>query len=117
VAGTIKTVKQYRVLDDPDWTTHDAFHLWNYIELTVGIIAASSPSLKPLFHWALQTVSTVSSSGKSKGSAVHSGSAGAPSLDFQNMGLDNQGIQMQSNNGEEKAQGGSRRPDSIQATS
>ncbi|KAF2440194.1 hypothetical protein P171DRAFT_369181, partial [Karstenula rhodostoma CBS 690.94] len=63
-AAIVKVAKQYTVLDDLDWTAHDSFNVWNYIELTVGIIAASLPALKPLFHWALYTVSAFSSSGR-----------------------------------------------------
>ncbi|OAG02010.1 uncharacterized protein CC84DRAFT_1046309, partial [Paraphaeosphaeria sporulosa] len=58
-AAIVKAAQQYTVLDDPDWTVHDSFNVWNYIELTVGIIAASLPALKPLFHWALNTVSAL----------------------------------------------------------
>jgi hypothetical protein len=50
-AGIIKAVQQWHVLTDPDWTVDDSFNVWNYIEFTIGIIAASLPSLKPLFNW------------------------------------------------------------------
>jgi hypothetical protein len=34
-----------------DWTVNNTFFVWNYLEFTIGIIAASLPSLKPLFTW------------------------------------------------------------------
>jgi hypothetical protein len=48
-AAIIKAIQQWHVLEDPDWTVEDSFNIWNYIELTIGIIAASLPPLKPLF--------------------------------------------------------------------
>ncbi|KAF1846117.1 uncharacterized protein K460DRAFT_239927, partial [Cucurbitaria berberidis CBS 394.84] len=53
VAAIIKAVKQWTVLTEPDWTVKDSFNVWNYIEFTVGIIAASLPTIKPLFNWFL----------------------------------------------------------------
>ncbi|OAP64509.1 hypothetical protein AYL99_00481 [Fonsecaea erecta] len=49
VSSIIKTVKQAHALADPDWTYHDAFFMWNNIEFNIGILAASLPSLRPLF--------------------------------------------------------------------
>ena len=49
VASIIKTVAQAHVLGDPDWTFHDTFFMWNNIEFNIGILAASLPSLRPLF--------------------------------------------------------------------
>ncbi|OAG36316.1 hypothetical protein AYO21_09481 [Fonsecaea monophora] len=48
-SSIIKTVKQAHALEDPDWTFHDSFFMWNNIEFNIGILAASLPSLRPLF--------------------------------------------------------------------
>ena len=34
---------------------HDSFSVWFMIEVSVGITAASLPTLKPLFNWALES--------------------------------------------------------------
>ncbi|KAK8240245.1 phosphatidylserine decarboxylase [Phyllosticta capitalensis] len=62
-AAIVKAVSQWKVLTETDWTVHDSFNVWNDIELNTGIIAASLPSLKPLFNWALQTARAITSSG------------------------------------------------------
>ncbi|KIW88074.1 uncharacterized protein Z519_11184 [Cladophialophora bantiana CBS 173.52] len=49
ISSIIKTVKQAHALADPDWTYHDSFFMWNNIEFNIGILAASLPSLRPLF--------------------------------------------------------------------
>ncbi|KXT12387.1 hypothetical protein AC579_1709 [Pseudocercospora musae] len=48
-AGIVKAVKQAKFFDEADPLWHNAFNVWNQIELCVGILAASLPSLKPLF--------------------------------------------------------------------
>lgn len=68
-AATVKAVLQFNVLNDLDWTVHNSFNVWNYIELTVGIIAASLPTLKPLFNWFLEAARAITSGSRSK----HSG--------------------------------------------
>lgn len=68
-AAIIKAVQQFHVLQDADWTVHDSFNIWNYIELTIGIIAASLPSLKPLFISFLESARAITSGGRTKGSA------------------------------------------------
>ncbi|KAL1596353.1 hypothetical protein SLS60_008999 [Paraconiothyrium brasiliense] len=84
-AGIVKAAQQYTVVDDPDWSVNDSFNVWNYIELTIGIVAASLPALKPLFNWALQTVSAISSGGRTKGTGRPSAYTGAHSLGYHNM--------------------------------
>ena len=74
-ASIIKTIQQYNVLTTPDWTVHDSFNVWSYIELTIGIIAASLPCLKPLFNWLLETARAFSSFGRSSGGTEYKGSA------------------------------------------
>ncbi|KAF2186463.1 hypothetical protein K469DRAFT_630246 [Zopfia rhizophila CBS 207.26] len=75
-AAIIKAVLQWNVLTDLDWTVHDAFNVWNYIEFTIGIIAASLPALKPLFNWFLETARAISSGGRSKVSYKRGSSLG-----------------------------------------
>ncbi|EXJ87532.1 hypothetical protein A1O3_04492 [Capronia epimyces CBS 606.96] len=63
VASIIKAVKQAGALKDPDWTFHDSFFMWNNIEFHVGILAASLPSLRPLFVKILGATQRLTSSG------------------------------------------------------
>jgi hypothetical protein len=82
VAAIIKAIQQFNVMNEPDWTVHDSFNVWNYIELTVGIMAASLPSLKPLFISLLEKTRAVTSRGRTKGSYSPSGYKGAGSLGY-----------------------------------
>ncbi|KAK7513601.1 phosphatidylserine decarboxylase [Phyllosticta citriasiana] len=70
-AAIVKAVSQWKVLEESDWTVHDSFNVWNDIELNTGIIAASLPSLKPLFNWALQTARAITSSGGRTNNGPH----------------------------------------------
>ncbi|KAJ4992441.1 hypothetical protein SVAN01_02150 [Stagonosporopsis vannaccii] len=53
IAAIVKSEIQKTVFKDPDPFVHDRFTLWRFIELDIGIIAASLPALKPLFSWCL----------------------------------------------------------------
>jgi len=53
-ASIVKTVIQARVLSNPDSTRNDFYFIWNSIELYLGILAASLPSLRPLFRSILE---------------------------------------------------------------
>lgn len=70
----IKAVKQWHVLSELDWTVSDSFNVWNYIEFTVGIVAASLPTLKPIFNWFLETARTFTTGGRSRGGSYKAGS-------------------------------------------
>ena len=50
VAGIIRQLSssQFGV---PEPYIYDSYSIWNFIELDMGIIAASLPALKPLFSW------------------------------------------------------------------
>ena len=50
----MKTVIQVHVLANPDSTRSDSYFVWNSIELYIGILAASLPSLRPLFRSILE---------------------------------------------------------------
>ncbi|EHY57271.1 hypothetical protein ABEF92_006049 [Exophiala dermatitidis] len=62
-ASIVKTVYQATALKEPDWTYHDSFFMWNFLELTIGIVAASLPSLRPLFVRLLGATQRLTSSG------------------------------------------------------
>jgi hypothetical protein len=62
IASIVKTVKQATALADPDWVFHDEFFMWNNIEFCIGILAASLPSLRPLFSKLLGATSRFTSS-------------------------------------------------------
>ncbi|KAF2748441.1 hypothetical protein M011DRAFT_400844 [Sporormia fimetaria CBS 119925] len=82
-AGIVKAALQYNVMKDPDFTVENAFNNWAYIEFTVGIIAASLPSLKPLFVKVLDATRAFTSAGRSKGTGYNaSGYKGAGSLGY-----------------------------------
>jgi hypothetical protein len=49
VAGIMKSTYNKTILTDPRRFIHDWYSMWNFIELDVGIVAASLPALKPLY--------------------------------------------------------------------
>ncbi|KAI9712651.1 MAG: hypothetical protein M1820_001272 [Bogoriella megaspora] len=53
-ASLVKTVLQFNVFKNADWTVHDSFAVWFDVEVNVGIIAASLPTLKPLLKTILE---------------------------------------------------------------
>jgi len=57
-AGIVKAHLQAQYAKNPDVMWTDSFNLWNMLELCLGIIAATLPSLKPLFTRILQTTKT-----------------------------------------------------------
>ncbi|KAF2215551.1 hypothetical protein CERZMDRAFT_34355 [Cercospora zeae-maydis SCOH1-5] len=54
-AGIVKAVKQSQWFGEADPFWHDSFNVWNMIELSIGITAASLPALRPLFATILAT--------------------------------------------------------------
>ncbi|KAF2036233.1 hypothetical protein EK21DRAFT_106337 [Setomelanomma holmii] len=48
VAGIMKATYNKTILTDIRRFIHDRYSMWNFIELDIGIIAASPPALKPL---------------------------------------------------------------------
>jgi len=114
-AAIVKAVLQWSVLEDPDWTVHDSFNVWNYIELSIGIIAASLPSLKPLFNWALNTARAITSGGRTR--ATGTAYKGPNSLGYHDMGdqSNSRSIHMQSLKSRgDSTTGETRRPYSVQ---
>lgn len=63
-AGIVKAIKQHQFFDESDPLWHDDFNVWNMIELCVGIMAASLPTLRPLFAKILETTKTALSSSR-----------------------------------------------------
>jgi len=55
IASIIKLSIQINILSTPDQTRNDSYNIWNSVELSVGIIAACLPSLRPLFKNLLET--------------------------------------------------------------
>lgn len=55
--------KSSLLLTQHPFCRHNSFNVWNYIELNIGIVAASLPALKPLFSWFLDTARAITSSG------------------------------------------------------
>jgi hypothetical protein len=66
VAGIIRQLSssQFGV---PEPYIYDTYSIWNFIELDMGIIAASLPALKPLFSWFRDTARGLSGKPKSSG--------------------------------------------------
>ncbi len=61
ISSIIKTVKQATAFDDPDFTFHDSFFMWNNIEFCIGILAATLPALRPIFAKVLGATSRFTS--------------------------------------------------------
>ncbi|KAK3117613.1 hypothetical protein LTR53_000841 [Teratosphaeriaceae sp. CCFEE 6253] len=57
-AGIIKANLQTKFIMAPDGYFKDSFNVWNMLELCLGIIAGSLPSLKPLFANLLASTKT-----------------------------------------------------------
>ncbi|KAF2138346.1 uncharacterized protein K452DRAFT_311699 [Aplosporella prunicola CBS 121167] len=70
-AAIVKAVMQFTVINEPDWTVHDSFNVWNSIELNVGIMAASLPALKPLFSWFFDAARAMTTSNGQPGTTKH----------------------------------------------
>ncbi|RDW58690.1 hypothetical protein BP6252_13166 [Coleophoma cylindrospora] len=51
----VKTVLQFHFYSNTDFTFTDSYFIWNNIELSVGIIGASLPALRPLFASLLES--------------------------------------------------------------
>lgn len=67
IAGIIKARLQVTVLQTPDSAFHNSFQIWYMLELCLGILAASLPTLKPLFAAVLDgTCSRVGTNSRSR---------------------------------------------------
>lgn len=66
VAGIIKqtNANQFR---DPEPYIKDTYTIWNFLELWIGIIAASLPALKPLFSWFYDTARGITKGSRGTG--------------------------------------------------
>ncbi|KAH7406684.1 hypothetical protein DE146DRAFT_399776 [Phaeosphaeria sp. MPI-PUGE-AT-0046c] len=65
-AAIVKTVYQWRIFDDLDWSVYDSFNVWGFVEFSIGIIAACLPTLKPLFRGLLDTARAYTSGTRSR---------------------------------------------------
>lgn len=102
-AAIVKAALQYRILEDPDWSVHDSFMIWNYIELTIGIVAASLPALRPLFNWALNTAKALSSEGRTRMTGRGTTSFGYRTMASRSNSHSNESIKMHSMHGKDTA--------------
>jgi len=59
IAGIMKATLQTKFIEAPDGYFKDSFNVWNVIELCLGIIAGSLPSLRPLFSFLADKTKTV----------------------------------------------------------
>jgi hypothetical protein len=60
------TILQTKVLADPDSFRNDSYFIWNSIEFDIGILAASLPTLRPLFARIIENTRDFISSGGSR---------------------------------------------------
>ncbi|KAF2708167.1 hypothetical protein K504DRAFT_534812 [Pleomassaria siparia CBS 279.74] len=81
-AAIVKAIQQFHILEDLDWTYRDSFSVWNFIEFTIGILAASLPTLKPLFSWALETARAMTSGNRSHGSGFRGAVGYKPAMGY-----------------------------------
>jgi hypothetical protein len=82
-ASTVKAVQQWHLLEQFDWTVQDSFNIWNYVEFTIGILAASLPPLKPLFNSFLKTARAMTAGSRARGVSAYKGPG---SLGYHDMG-------------------------------
>ncbi|KAF1834516.1 hypothetical protein BDW02DRAFT_630296 [Decorospora gaudefroyi] len=66
VAGIMKAHVSKTMLNDAERFVYDRYSMWNFIELDVGIIAASLPTLKPLLNRFLQATRAIAASHPTK---------------------------------------------------
>jgi hypothetical protein len=68
-AAAAGIVKQLAVIDFalPDPWIHDRYTIWSFIEMSVGIIAASLPAVKPMFNRFFDAARGISGRSKSDG--------------------------------------------------
>jgi hypothetical protein len=77
IAGIIKAHLQVTFIETPDSAFENKFQIWYMLELCLGILAASLPTLKPLFAAVLDgTRSRIGTHSRSRGTA---GAHAAPS--------------------------------------
>ncbi|KAE8333559.1 hypothetical protein BDV39DRAFT_199280 [Aspergillus sergii] len=64
-AGIVKTVLQSQIFDEPDPYRDCQYLIWNCVELNIGIIAASFPTIKPLVKSVIGTTLSFTSGARS----------------------------------------------------
>jgi len=80
IAGIIRQLSssQFGV---PEPYIYDTYSIWNFIELDMGIIAASLPALKPLFSWFRDTARGLTGKQKSASAEVYQRQIRAADID------------------------------------
>lgn len=80
-ASIVKTVLQSKVLKSPDPFRTDSYAIWNDIELNVGILAASLPTLRPLFTSLIDSTKAFITSGGRSANKSGAGTRGTKHRD------------------------------------
>ncbi|EHL01283.1 hypothetical protein M7I_2751 [Glarea lozoyensis 74030] len=92
-AAIVKTVLQSKLYVTPNTTRNDTYFIWNSVELYIGILAASLPSLRPLFKSFLDSTKALrtkmSSSGNQKIGTRHKYYMQEDAIAMSNMGSSN----------------------------
>lgn len=64
VAGIMRQTTTTRNPAETEPWIHDTYVVWNFIELDMGIIAASLPAIKPMFNWFYDTARSLTKATK-----------------------------------------------------
>ncbi|KAL2802986.1 hypothetical protein BJX63DRAFT_413326 [Aspergillus granulosus] len=65
-AAIAKAVLQGRVFEEKEVYRESTYHIWNYVELAVGVIAACFPTIKPLVKSIIGGTRSLTSYGRSR---------------------------------------------------
>lgn len=67
IVGIMRQASMAATFTDSEPWVHDTYAIWNFIELDMGIIAASLPATKPLLNQLYKSVKTLISGNKMAG--------------------------------------------------
>ncbi|KAL2851223.1 hypothetical protein BJX68DRAFT_69434 [Aspergillus pseudodeflectus] len=65
-AAIVKAVLQGRVFGQTELYRENTYHIWNYVELAVGVIAACFPTIKPLVKSIIGSTRSLTSYGRTR---------------------------------------------------
>ncbi|KAJ0415374.1 hypothetical protein BJY00DRAFT_266141 [Aspergillus carlsbadensis] len=65
-AAIVKAVLQGRVFGQTELYRENTYHIWNYVELAVGVLAACFPTIKPLVKSIIGSTRSLTSYGRSR---------------------------------------------------
>lgn len=69
IAGIMRQASMAATFTDSEPWVHDTYAIWNFIELDMGIIAASLPATKPMLNQTYKSAKTLIRSNKTSGCA------------------------------------------------